>query len=211
MSLGRTALSALANANRALAPSALNLIYSATIGRFQLTTFLNVLQQTALADIQSEPSIVTLNNRTAEIFVGQQIPIRVIDASAGGGGGSSGSFPRATVRLEDAGIKLSVTPQVTNNRKVVLTVSAENSNAQVGSSDVGVIFNRQRADNQLLVGDGETAVIGGLTVTETSKARTGIPFLVDLPLLGRLFGQTTTSEVKRDLLILITPHIPEHR
>ncbi|AHG91513.1 type II and III secretion system protein [Gemmatirosa kalamazoonensis] len=211
ISVGGNALSALANANNAMTPSALNLIYSATIGRFQLTSFLNVLQQTSLADVQSEPSIVTLNNRTAEIFVGQQIPIRVIDASAGGnsGGGGGGNFPRATVRLEEAGIKLSVTPQVTNNRKVVLTVSAENSNAQAASSDVGVIFNRQRADNQLLVGDGETAVIGGLTVTETSKAKTGIPFLVDLPLIGRLFGQTTTSQVKRDLLILITPHILE--
>jgi type IV pilus assembly protein PilQ len=208
IAVGGNALSALANADRALAPSALNLIYSATIGRFQLTSFLNVLQQTSLADVQSEPSIVTLNNRTAEIFVGQQIPIRVIDASAGGATGGS-NFPRATVRLEEAGIKLSVTPQVTNNRKVVLTVSAENSNAQAASSDVGVIFNRQRAENQLLVGDGETAVIGGLTVTETSKNKTGIPFLVDLPLIGRLFGQTTTSEVKRDLLILITPHILE--
>ncbi len=210
ISVGGNALSALANADRALAPSALNLIYSATIGRFQLTSFLNLLQQSSLADIQSEPTIVTLNNRTAEIFVGQQIPIRVIDASAGGAGGAGGSggaFPRATVRLEEAGIKLSVTPQVTNNRNVVLSVNAENSNAQIGPSDVGVVFNRQRADNQLLVGDGETAVIGGLTVTEKSKTRTGIPFLVDLPLVGRLFGQTTTSETKRDLLILITPHI----
>jgi type IV pilus assembly protein PilQ len=85
VSVGGNALSALANADRALAPSALNLIYSATLGRFQLTSFLNALQQTSLADVQSEPSIVTLNNRTAEIFVGQQIPIRVIDASAGGG------------------------------------------------------------------------------------------------------------------------------
>jgi type IV pilus assembly protein PilQ len=89
----------------------------------------------------------------------------------------------------------------------MLMVEAENSNAQAASSEVGVIFNRQRAQNQLLVGDGETAVIGGLTVTEVSKSKTGIPFLVDLPLIGRLFGQTTKSEVKRDLLILVTPHI----
>ena len=212
ISLGGNSLSALANADRGMTPSALNLIYSATLGRFALTSFLNALQQSQLADVQSEPSIVTLNNRTAEIFVGQQIPIRVIDASSGGssGGGASGganNFPRATVRLEEAGIRLSVTPQVTNNRRIVLDVKAENSNAQVGASDVGVIFNRQRAQNQLLVADGETAVIGGLTVTEVSKSKTGIPFLVDLPLIGRLFGQTTTSEVKRDLLILVTPHI----
>jgi type IV pilus assembly protein PilQ len=204
VSLGGNALSALSNANSALAPSALNLIYSATLGRFQLTAFLNALQTSQLADVQSEPSIVTLNNRTAEIFVGQQIPIRVIDASSGGG---AGGFARATVTLQEAGISLKVTPQVTNNRKVILTVEAENSNAQAASSEVGVIFNRQRAHNQLLVGDGETAVIGGLTVTEISKSKTGIPFLVDLPLIGRFFGQTTSSEVKRDLLILITPHI----
>jgi type IV pilus assembly protein PilQ len=213
IALGGNSLSALANADKALVPTALNLIYSASLGRFALTAFLNALQQTQLADIQSEPSIVTLNNRTAEIFVGQQIPIRVIDASSGGGSGGgsgasgAGNFPRATVKLEEAGIRLSVTPQVTNNRKIMLNLKAENSNAQVGASDVGVIFNRQRAENQLLVGDGETAVIGGLTVTEVSKNKTGIPFLVDLPLLGRLFGQTTSSEVKRDLLILVTPHI----
>lgn len=208
VAVGGNALSALANADRAVAPSALNLIYSATIGRFQLTSFINALQQTSLADVQSEPSIVTLNNRTAEIFVGQQIPIRVIDASAGGGAaGAGGNFPRATVRLEEAGIRLSVTPQVTNNNKVLLDVRAENSNAQVGPSEVGVVFNRQRAENRLLVGDGETAVIGGLTVTEKSRTRTGIPFLMDLPLVGRVFGQTTVSEVKRDLLILVTPHV----
>jgi type IV pilus assembly protein PilQ len=205
VALGGNALSALANANTALQPSALNLIYSATLGRFQLTSFVNALQQSELADVQSEPSIVTLNNRPAEIFVGQQVPIRVIDASSGASIG--GNAPRATVRLEEAGIKLSVTPQVTNNRRIVLDVRAENSNAQLSTLDIGVVFNRQYAENRVLVGDGETAAIGGLTVTELSKVKTGIPFLVDLPFIGRLFGQTKTTETKRDLLILVTPHI----
>jgi type IV pilus assembly protein PilQ len=94
VSIGGNALSALANASNPVKPSALNLIYSAAVGRFDITTFINALQQTQLADVQSEPSIVTLNNRTAEIFVGQQIPIRVIDASAGGqGGGGEGTSP----------------------------------------------------------------------------------------------------------------------
>jgi type IV pilus assembly protein PilQ len=206
VAVGGSALSALANADRALAPSALNLIYSATIGRFQLTSFINALQQTSLADVQSEPSIVTLNNRTAEIFVGQQVPIRVIDASAGGSGGGN-NFPRATVRLQEAGIRLSVTPQVTNNGKVLLDVRAENSSAQLSSAEVGVVFNQQRAENRLLVGDGETAVIGGLTVTEKSRSKSGIPGLMNLPFVGGIFRQTTNNEVKRDLLILVTPHI----
>ena len=110
---------------------------------------------------------------------------------------------------EEAGIKLSVTPQITNNRMVLMSIKAENSSAEVSATDVGVIFNRQRAESQVLVADGEAAVIGGLTVTETGRFRTGIPFLMDLPLVGRFFGQTSRTETKRDLLILVTPHILE--
>jgi type IV pilus assembly protein PilQ len=207
--LGGNALSAIANANSRVSNPALSLVFSTALGKFSLTAFLDALQEVRLADLQAEPSIVTLNNRKAEIAVGQEIPIRVLDAgTAAGAGGAEGSgVPRATVQLKEVGIILGVTPQVTNNRQILLTVHAENSDAQLASSDVGFIFNRQRADNQLLVNDGETAVIGGLTVTQVSQSKSGIPFLVNLPMIGRLFGQTRTSEEKRDLLILITPHI----
>jgi type IV pilus assembly protein PilQ len=226
IAVGGNAVSAIANANNAIKPDALNLIYSMTLGKYQLTTFVNALQRTQLADVQSEPSTVTLNNRTAEIFVGQEIPIRVIDASAGGaagggGGGAAGGaggaggqtpnaaafFPRSTVQLKEAGIRLSVTPQITLNRMIMLSLKAENSSAEIGPSDVGFVFNQQRANTQVLVADGETAVIGGLTVTEVSRSRQGIPVLMNLPIIGRLFAQNTRSETKRDLLVLVTPHI----
>ena len=100
-----------------------------------------------------------------------------------------------------------MTPHITNNRQILLDVHAENSDAQIAGSDVGYVFNKQSADNRLLVGDGETAVIGGLTVTQVSQNKSGIPVLVDLPLVGKLFGTTNKSEEKRDLLILITPHV----
>lgn len=207
--LGGNALSAIANANARVTNPALSLVFSTALGRFQLTSFLDALQEVRLADLQAEPSIVTLDNRRAEILVGQEIPIRVIDASGGGGGvgGAAGQVPRATVQLKEVGIILSVTPHITNNRQVLLTVHAENSDAQLASSDVGFIFGKQRADNQLLVADGETAVIGGLTVTQVTQSKSGIPILVDLPFIGRLFGVTRTSQEKRDLLILVTPHI----
>lgn len=207
--LGGNTLSAIANANARVSNPALSLVFSTALGKFSLTAFLDALQEVRLADLQAEPSIVTLNNRKAEIAVGQEIPIRILDAgTAQGAGGAEGTgVPRAMVQLKEVGIILGVTPQVTNNRQILLTVHAENSDAQLASSDVGFIFNRQRADNQLLVNDGETAVIGGLTVTQVSQSKSGIPFLVNLPMIGRLFGQTRTSEEKRDLLILITPHI----
>jgi len=221
INLGGNAIAGIANANNAIKPNALNLIYSTALGRYQLTAFLNALQTSSLADVQSEPSITILNNRSAEIFVGQEIPIRVIDAGGqgaqgGGGGGQGGAgqspnaaafFPRAAVSKEEAGIKLSVTPQITNNKMVLLNIKAENSSAELAATDVGVIFNRQRAESQVLVADGEAAVIGGLTVTETTRFRSGIPGLMNLPLIGRLFSQNTKNETKRDLLILVTPHI----
>ncbi|HYN79940.1 MAG TPA: AMIN domain-containing protein [Gemmatimonadaceae bacterium] len=208
--LGGNALSAIANANARVVNPALKLIFSATLGKFQLTTFLDALQEVRLADMQAEPSIVTLDNRKAEILVGQEIPIRVLDLSTQGqpgGGAQPNQVPRATVQLKEVGIILSVTPHITNNRQILLKLHAENSDAQLASSDVGFIFGKQRADNQLLVGDGETAVIGGLTVTQVTSSKSGIPLLVDLPIIGRLFGVTRTSEQKRDLLILVTPHI----
>jgi type IV pilus assembly protein PilQ len=207
--LGGNALSAIANANARIVNPALKLIFSTALGKFQLTTFLDALQEVRLADLQAEPSIVTLDNRKAEILVGQEIPIRVLDLSTQGqpGGAQANQVPRATVQLKEVGIILSVTPHITNNRQILLKLHAENSDAQLASSDVGFIFGKQRADNQLLVGDGETAVIGGLTVTQVTSSKSGIPVLVDLPIIGRLFGVTRTSEQKRDLLILVTPHI----
>jgi type IV pilus assembly protein PilQ len=207
--LGGNALSAIANANSRVVSPALSLVFSAALGKFQLTSFLDALQEVQLADLQAEPSIVTLDNRQAEILVGQEIPIRVLDAGAQQqqAGAASTQIPRATVQLKEVGIILTVTPHITNNHQILLKLHAENSDAQLASSDVGFIFGKQRADNQLLVGDGETAVIGGLTVTQVTSSKSGIPLLVDLPLIGKLFGVTRKQEAKRDLLILVTPHI----
>jgi type IV pilus assembly protein PilQ len=207
--LGGNALSAIANANARVINPALSVVFSTALGKFQLTSFLDALQEVRLADLQAEPSIVTLDNRQASIQVGQEIPIRVLDAGTGVAGGTAnpGAVPRATVQMKQVGIILTVTPHITNNRQILLLLHAENSDAQLAASDVGFIFGKQSGDTQLLVGDGETAVIGGLTVTQTTQSKSGIPLLVDLPIIGRLFGQTRTSDEKRDLLILVTPHI----
>jgi type IV pilus assembly protein PilQ len=208
--LGGNALSAIANANARVVNPALSVVFSTALGKFQLTSFLDALQEVRLADLQAEPSIVTLDNRQASIQVGQEIPIRVLDANTaniGGTAGGASSVPRATVQMKQVGIILTVTPHITNNRQILLLLHAENSDAQLAASDVGFIFGKQSGDTQLLVGDGETAVIGGLTVTQTTQSKSGIPLLVDLPIIGRLFGETRTSDEKRDLLILVTPHI----
>jgi type IV pilus assembly protein PilQ len=207
--LGGNALSAIANANARVVNPALSVVFSTALGKFQLTSFLDALQEVRLADLQAEPSIVTLDNRQASIQVGQEIPIRVLDANTANlsGAATPNAQPRATVQMKQVGIILTVTPHITNNRQILLLLHAENSDAQLAASDVGFIFGKQSGDTQLLVGDGETAVIGGLTVTQTTQSKSGIPLLVDLPIIGRLFGETRTDDEKRDLLILVTPHI----
>jgi type IV pilus assembly protein PilQ len=208
VALGGNSLSALGNAGQAVINPALELIFSTAIGNFDLTTFVQALQRVELADIQAEPTITTLDNRQAEILVGDRVPIRVIDVSSVATAGTQGAnVPRATVSFEQTGINLRVTPHVTSNRQILMEVHAERSNVRPASVDIGFTFQTQQADNQLLVNDGETAVIGGLTVTEVTVTKSGIPFLVDLPILGKLFGFTSQQENRRDLLILITPHI----
>jgi type IV pilus assembly protein PilQ len=204
VNLGGDALAGISNASRPYASSAaLNLIYSMSLGKFSLTSFLDALALNNLSDVQAEPSVVTLDNRPAKIQVGQETPIRVIDASSNGVGGTA----RATVSFKETGIILQVTPHITNNGQVLMVLHAEQSTLSQTGGDLGFFFFKRYADNQLLVNDGETAVIGGLTQTTVTKQKQGIPFLSDLPLVGGLFSQTLNQEDKQDLLILVTPHI----
>jgi type IV pilus assembly protein PilQ len=203
--LGGNALSALANASQAVASPALKLIFATAIGNFNLTSFVEALQQVDLADLQAEPLISASDNTQASILVGEKTPIRQIDASSAQGAGTGA--PRAVTTIVPTGITLTVTPHVTNNGRVLMTLHAENSSIQAAPADVGFTFQTQEASNQLLVSDGETAVIGGLTVTNVTVSKSGIPFLVDLPIVGRIFGFTSRNESRRDLLILVTPHI----
>ncbi|HEY7236844.1 MAG TPA: AMIN domain-containing protein [Gemmatimonadaceae bacterium] len=205
IALGGNQISAIANAAARVPSAALQLVYSTAIGGFDFTSFLEALQQVSLLDVQAEPSASVLNNRTANLTAGTQVPIRVIDASSGAS--NNGAFPRATVRIQETGIILNVTPQVTANGQIQMRVHVENSDVQDLGGDIGAVFPRQSVDNEVLVGDGETAVMGGLTQTTVRLSKSGIPLLVDLPIIGKLFGVTQRTEAKRDLLILITPHI----
>jgi type IV pilus assembly protein PilQ len=206
INLGGNSVSAIGNAEASITGSALDLIYSTSIGGFSLTTFLSALERTELADIQAEPVISTLDNRQADILVGEETPVRVIDASSGGQGGTA----RANVQFKETGIRLTVTPHVTNNRQILMKLHTERSAIQpLAAADLGFIFQKQKADNELLVADGETAVIGGLTVTQVTKNRSGIPLLGGLPVVGKLFSFTEERENRRDLIILVTPRITD--
>src|SRR3954451_8843443 len=199
--LGGNALSGIGNATGIVSGSAIDLVFSTALGGFSLTSFLSAVERADLSDIQAEPVITTLDNRKADILVGEETPVRVIDASSSGDA-------KASVIFKETGIRLTVTPHVTSNRQIAMELHTERSSMQpLAAADLGFVFQTQRAENQLLVNDGETAVIGGLTVTAVTNTRTGIPLLSGLPIIGKLFSFSRNEENRRDLIILVTPRI----
>jgi type IV pilus assembly protein PilQ len=203
--LGGNSLSAIANADQNISGSALDLVFSTAIGGFSLTSFLSALERVEMSDVQAEPLITTLDNQQADILVGDEIPLRVVDAS--GQVGPNG-VARATVQFKETGIRLTVTPHVTSTRQVLMSLKTERSQiVPLAAADLGYSIQKQATQNQLLVNDGETSVIGGLTVTTVQKTKSGIPLLSGLPLVGNLFSYSSTDENRRDLIILVTPRI----
>lgn len=203
--LGGNTVSAIANADAVITGSALDLVFSTAIGGFSLTAFLSALERVELTDVQAEPVISALDNRRAKILVGEDVPVRVIDLSSAQSGAGAA---RSTVQFRETGISLEVTPHVTNSREILMNLKTERSAVQpLSAADLGFTITKQSSENQLLVRDGETAVIGGLTVTTVTRTRSGIPLLSSLPVVGSLFSFTNDTENRRDLIILVTPRI----
>ena len=200
--LGGNTVSAIANASGTVPGAALRLIYSTALGNFDFSTFLEALQEVSLLDVQAEPSVTTLSNKTATLVSGVQVPFVPLVSSGGAGTSLTGPI---TVERVQTGVTLLVTPSVTNNRQILMRV--EVSNSDVNFANAGTLIDNNNVKNDLLVADGQTVVIGGLTQTSVRVTKSGIPLLVDLPFIGRLFGITTRQEQRRDLLVLITPHI----
>ncbi|HSH74148.1 MAG TPA: AMIN domain-containing protein [Longimicrobiales bacterium] len=212
--LGGNSIAALGNATARVAGPTLQLLTSLVVGRHQLIGFIDALASVNMSDIEATPQVTVLDNQLAEIHVGELTPIRTIDAGAGGaavggagGGGGGIAFPTAQVTQQETGVILRATPHVTATGQILLELEAERSAAELAPSDAGFIFRTQRVQTRVLVQDGETTVMGGLTQSERTESRSGIPLLQDLPLVGGLFRVVREQQIQQDLIILVTPHI----
>ncbi len=149
----------------------------------------------------SAPKVATLDNQQAEIRQGTQVPYTTVDSSG-----------RTVIAFLDAFIRLNVTPHITNDRRVSMKVEAERSfpGDQVNFSG-GFVFpiNTRKASTNVLVSNGATIVIGGLMQTNESVSEQGIPWLMQVPILGALFKSHSGSNDRAELLIFLTPTILE--
>lgn len=201
--LGGDAFFGVANANRQFGQTgSLNLVASVIAGDYRLSAFLDALSTQELSDVQAEPSTTTIDNRKATLFAGQDFGYLLTPPPVPG----QITQAQATIARQEVGITLEVTPHVTANRQISMEIMAVQQSL-IGITTAGPSINERRAQNEVLVADGETAVIAGLTQTQVIRTKSGIPYLMNLPYVGRLFSQTRTEERKQDLLILVTPHI----
>lgn len=144
--------------------------------------------------IIAHPEITTLENKQARIQMGSKVPIKQFDESG-----------NVTTEFEEVGTILSVTPHITAENQILMHLMPERSTYQFDPN--GVVINTNNAETHVIVENGQTAVIGGLTTQDEVETITGVPILKDIPVLGILFRHSNKRHESRDLVIFVTPTI----
>ncbi len=168
------------------------------------------------ANILSAPHILTSDNEEAEIKVGNNIPIisSRVQSAAGVTNATGNLATSVNVERQDIGITLRVTPQISEGDSLRLKIFQEITNINRGliadtgdPSQVGVPLSSRKIENNVVVSDGETVVIGGLLDNNQQNTENKVPWLGDIPFLGWAFKSTTDTLSKINLLVFLTPHI----
>jgi type IV pilus assembly protein PilQ len=191
-----------ANNLSSVASSSLALLFGKITGNY-LEVQLQALQQDNKLNILSSPSITTLDNQEAFTENGERVPFVTLQTSSGGG------TPTQTTSFEDVLLRLQIKPHVIDgkNLKMEITVKKDEVDMSRKSSLGDPYIIKKQTKTILIVEDGETIVISGLTKQTKSDAGHGVPWLKDIPVLGWAFKSDSKSDKMEEVLIFITPHI----
>ncbi len=163
-----------------------------------LAVLVNALQSDTNSNVLSTPSLMVLDNEEASILVGNNIPV-----ITGSVTGDNNSNPFTTVKREDVGVKLKVTPQINDGDAIRLNIYQEVSALAPANGAQDVVTTKREIITTIQVDDGDTIVLGGLTSEELSEVESKVPLLGDIPLLGQLFRSRTASKKKKHLAIFL--------
>ncbi|WP_180069874.1 type IV pilus secretin PilQ family protein [Acinetobacter sp. YH16038] len=170
-----------------------------SLSDFMLDLELSALQADGYGEVISTPKVLTADKQKATVASGSQIPYQ----SAEGGGANAVS----TTEFIDATLSLDVTPSITPDGKVQMELNITSDSPGNPTPTGQLTINKNQINTNVLVDNGETVVLGGIFEQETRNAQTKVPFLGDLPYLGRLFRKDVKADNKRELLIFVTPRI----
>lgn len=174
------------------------------VDHFELT--LRALKQVNDTKILSNPKILVTENEEAQIHIGDTVPY-IISTTSGTG---ENAITSEDVRFIDVGIKFIVTPIINDDGFVTMRLKPEISTVSgtVASQGGGIPqVNKTVVETTVMVRDGATIILGGLNKDDKSHVQKGVPLLMDIPILGKLFTRTTDAVVKTETVIFITPHI----
>jgi type IV pilus assembly protein PilQ len=174
----------------------LGILLGSVTDSFRLNLTLAALEREGKGKIISNPKVITSENRPARITQGTQVPYLNTTSQNG-----------ATVEFKDAVLELEVTPHVTKDRNIRMTVRAKKDSVDLVTYPTNPPIEKKEATTELIVNDGETAVIGGIYELTQEGAESGVPLLRRIPLLSWLFKRTVNTDNKTELLIFITPSI----
>lgn len=166
---------------------------------FMLDLELSALQSDGYGEIISTPKVMTADKQKAKVSSGQQIPYQTTQ--------TAGGAATATTEFKDALLSLDVTPSITPDGKVQMQLNITSDTRGGVAPNGEIILNKNQINTNVLVDNGETVVLGGIFEQETTSSQTKVPFLGDIPYLGRLFRKDVKSDNKRELLIFVTPRI----
>ena len=170
-----------------------------SLSDFMLDLELSALQADGYGEVISTPKVLTADKQQAKVASGTQIPYQ----SAEGGGQNAVS----KTEFIDATLSLDVTPSITPEGRVQMNLQIKN-NSIGGVTPTGqYTINKNEINTNVLVDNGETIVLGGIFEQQTINQQTKVPFLGDLPYLGRLFRKDVKTDNKSELLIFVTPRI----
>jgi len=174
-------------------------------------TVFNALQEKKYLNILSNPKLLVLNNHSANINIGNQVPTVTSQASVGDLGTSQGASSSILQNITyiSTGITLAVTPVINSQGYLTLNISQTVSDAQTNNtSDISspLIFNRS-LQTDVILKSGESVMLGGLITENKSNSKTKIPFLGDIPIVKNLFSTTSDGVLKTELVILVKPTI----
>ena len=197
VSLGATATSALLNTQGLIAA------FGDLTGSDSFVGIINAIAQDTNSNILSTPSLLAMDNELATSIIGQEIPI-----TTGESLGSSNANPFRTTSRQEVGIKLEVTPQINEGSSVVLKIKIEVSGvAGVMTSGIDLITNKRAIETTALVDNNQIIVLGGLVDEDTQETLSKVPVLGSIPIIGRLFQSTSSTVVKRNLMVFLRPTI----
>lgn len=174
-----------------------------TSGDEKFIAVLNALKSNDKVNILSTPTLLTMDNHEASISVGKNVPFVTGSFSGLGSGNSNSTNPFQTIQREDVGISLTVTPHVNEGDKVLLDISQEVSDIAPASGASDIVTNKKDIKTQVLAGDGEIIILGGLIEDKVTDGETRIPILGSIPLIGNLFKSQKVEFKKQNLMVFL--------